>query len=158
MSSAHFPGRFETSGGLASPHLSGEVYAWITEVGGEDPVTIIRADQDFKVHLKWRLKGRLAEFVCGKWCLSIFLESIGPGREIKYPRESLELDLVPCPEDEEGANEYSAYITVPSGTIRPDDCSTPYKLVTTVTYLTPKDNPGPMAGFVEGPIIQFYVP
>ncbi len=145
---------FETSGPLASPYLSGSINGYITEVGGEQPTTIIRSDQDWKVHVEWELTGKLTEFVCGKWCVSAFLESIGPGQELRLPANSLEIDLDP----EAGPNKYSVWFTVPAGTIKPENCSTPYKLVLTVTYLTPKHRPGPMAGFVEGPIVQFYEP
>lgn len=154
MSAAHFNGRFETSGALVSPYLSGEIEAWVTEIGGVDPVTIIRADEDFQVHVKWTLKGHLTEFVCGFWCVSVFLESIGPGPEIRYPEPPLEVRLMPCP----GDNTYEVWVQIPANTLSIADCSTPYKLVTTVTYLTEKRNPGPMAGFVEGPLLQFYIP
>ncbi len=145
-------GQFETSGPLASPYLSADIGAYITEVGGVDPTSIIRVDEDWKVHVNWILKGHLTEFVCGQFCISVYLESMGPGPELKV--SELHIDLDPEP----GDNEYAVWLTVPAGTISADDCSTPYKLVTTVTYLTPKSRPGPMAGFVEGPILQFYQP
>jgi hypothetical protein len=34
--------------------------------------------------------------------------------------------------------------------------STPYKLVATVVYHRPDGQPGPMAGFYEQPVLQFY--
>lgn len=154
MSEATFHGRFETSGPLITPYLEGDIYSYVTEVDGVEPVTIIRADQDWKVHVKWVLRGKLTEFVCGKWCVNAHIESIGPGPELRLPASGLEIDLDPCP----GDNEYTVWLDIPAGTIKPEDCSTPFKLVTTVTYLTPKHQPGPMAGFVEGPILQFYQP
>ena len=154
MSIAHYAGRFETSGPLVSPYLSGDISAWVTEVGGVDPVTIIRADQDFQVHVHWTLKGHLTEFVCGYWCVSVFLESIGPGKEIRYPEPPLEIKLTPRP----GDVDYAVWVQIPANTLDIADCSTPYKLAATVTYLTELRNPGPMAGFVEGPLLQFYIP
>jgi hypothetical protein len=147
-------GRFETSGNLRSPYLSGEIGAYITEVDGVDPVTIIRSDQDWKVHVHWTLSGKLNEFVCGEWCLNLFLESIGPGRELRLPDEELHVHLKPQPYE----TRYWETICIPAGRVPVDMCGTPYKLVVTVTYLTPKGEPGPMAGFVEGPVVQFYQP
>jgi len=42
------------------------------------------------------------------------------------------------------------------GDITADYCSTPYKPVVTVTYNSVCHVPGPIAGFVELPILQFY--
>jgi hypothetical protein len=148
-------GRFETSGALRAPYLTGEISAYLTESGGAEPVTIIRADQDWQVHVNWTLSGKLTEFVCGEWCLNLFLESIGPGDELKLPDGYLHIPLDPKP----GDNHYYETINIPAGRITAEMCSTPYKLVVTVTYLTPyKHQPGPMAGFVEGPVVQFYQP
>lgn len=142
---------FEINSPLNSA-LSGDIHAFTTQADSVEPITILEADKDFKVHVHWYLEGNLTPFVCGTWCVSVFLESIGPGPELKLPAEPIRIELEPCP----GRNEYSAWVLVPAGTIRSEHCSVPYKLVTTVTYRTPKDRPGPMAGFVEGPVVQFY--
>lgn len=133
--------------------LTGTISAFVTEVDSVDPTTIIEADKDFKVHINWSLEGSLTPYVCGSWCVSIFLESIGPGPELKLPVEPVTVPLDPAP----GRNEYSAWILVPAGTIQPEHCNVPYKLVSTVTYRTPKNRPGPMAGFVDGDVLQFYL-
>lgn len=147
-------GKFETSGPLAPPNLSAQIGALVTEVGGVDPTTIIRVDQDWKIHVYWTVKGNLTELVCGKWCVNAFLESMGPGPEINLHPADLKIDLQPAP----GANDYYAMLLIQAGAVKADDCSTPFKLVVTVTYMTPKGQPGPAAGFVEGPILQFYHP
>jgi hypothetical protein len=132
--------------------LTGDIAAYVTEVDSVDPTTIIDTNRDFKVHLNWYVEGALTPFVCGTWCISLFLESIGDGPELRLPAEPVELPLHPQP----GRNEYEAWIRIPAGTIAPEHCSVPYKLVSTVTYRTVKGRPGPMAGFVEGPVLQFY--
>ena len=143
---------FEINRPLAGS-LTGGISAYVTEVDSVEPTTILEADKDFKVHINWYLEGPLTPFVCGSWCVSIFMESIGPGPELKLPAEELHIPLEPCP----GRNDYSAWVLIPADTIRPEHCNVPYKLVATVTYRTPKDKPGPMAGFVDGPVLQFYV-
>jgi hypothetical protein len=133
--------------------LNGGISAYVTEVDGVDPIGILEADKDFKVHITWYLEGPLTPYVCGDWCIGIFLESIGDAPELNLPAEPLFIPLDPCP----GRNEYAAWVLVPAGTIEPKHCGVPYKLVATVTYRTPKHRPGPMAGFAEGPTLQFYV-
>jgi hypothetical protein len=132
--------------------LAGDINAYVAQADSVEPTTIIEADKDFKVHIKWHLEGDLTPFVCGYWCVSVFLESIGPGAELRLPDYPVELSLEPAP----GRNEYVAWILVPAGTIKTEHCGIPYKLVSTVTYRTPRGRPGPMAGFVEGPVLQFY--
>jgi hypothetical protein len=133
--------------------LKGDISAYTTQADSVDPITILEADKDFKVHVNWYLEGDLTPFVCGTWCISVFMESIGPGPELKLPAEPVEIELYPTT----GRNEYNAWVLIPADTIKPEHCGVPYKLVTTVTYRTPKYRPGPMAGFVEGPVVQFYV-
>lgn len=142
-------GNFEVS--LPAPYLDGEIYAEVYEVGGARPTSIIRTDQDWGINLHWDLKGSLAPFICGRWCVHVFLESMGPGPELKIDSNPKYIPLDPC-----GKGEYYFDFRVPRGRVTGEHCSTPYKLVVTVTYLTACDKPGPIAGFVEGPLIQFY--
>jgi hypothetical protein len=143
-------GNFEVS--LPKPHLRGDIYAEVYELGGARPTNIVRVDQDWGVRVRWDLKGSLAPFICGEWCLHLRLESLGPGPEIifKAPRR---LPLKPC-----GKGTYYFDFRVRRGKIRADHCSIPYKPVVTITYYTVCHKPGPIAGFVELPIMQFYDP
>jgi hypothetical protein len=145
-------GNFEVS--LPEPVLTGEVYGTVYEVAGAQPTTIIRTDQEWGVKLHWDLKGPLAKFICGEWCIHLFLESIGKGPELNldpYPYQSIPLD--PC-----GDGEYNFDFRVQPGKVTSEHCSTPYKLVAAITYVTPCGKPGPISGFLEGPILQFYEP
>ena len=146
-----YVGKFEVSGGPKL--LAGYIGAEIHEVGGVDPTTIIRIDQDWTVTMEWALTGALKSMICGNWCLNVDLESIGPGEELELPTPELHVPLDPC-----GDGKYCKKIRIPAGTVKTEHCSTPYKLVATVTYLNACGRPGPMAGFVEGPILQFYDP
>lgn len=146
-------GSFEVSGAPASSFLHGTIAAEVYEVGGVAPTNIIRTDQDWFVRIRWELCGALKSMICGKWCLHLHLESIGKGPELDLPDPGpeLEVDLDPC-----GDGKYCKDFYVKAGTVTAEHCGTPYKLVSTVTYQNPCDCPGPMAGFVEGSIIQFY--
>ena len=143
-------GNFEVA--LPEPYLGGDIYAEVYEVGGAKPTTIIRTDQEWGVKLHWDLKGSLAPFICGEWCIHLFLESMGPAPELKldpYPKYEMPLD--PC-----GDGEYYFDFRVKPGIVTGQHCSNPYKVVVTVTYLNACHKPGPIAGFVEGPLVQFY--
>jgi hypothetical protein len=143
-------GNFEVA--LPKPHLVGDIFASVYEVGGANPTTIISVDQDWGVRIRWDLKGSLAPFICGEWCLHLRLESMGPGRELLFslPRR---IPLNPC-----GRGSYYVDFRIKRGMIKPHHCSIPYKPVVTLTYYTVCHKPGPIAGFVELPIIQFYDP
>ena len=143
-------GNFEVA--LPKPHLEGDIYANVYEIGGASPTAIVRVDQDWGVKVRWDLKGSLAPFICGEWCLHLRLESMGPGPELIFnvPRR---IPLNPC-----GRGTYNFDFRVKRGKIRADHCSIPYKPVVTITYYTACHKPGPIAGFVELPIMQFYDP
>lgn len=139
------------------PPVRGTVTAHIVEVGKDGTETdsnhIIRTDRDWKVRVHWSLEGALVPCLCGTWCLQLFLESVGPGEELFFPakNEKLEIPLDPC-----GDGNYWQDINIPAHRIREEHCSIPYKPVVALTYLDGCYRPGPMAGFVELPIVQFY--
>ena len=146
-------GSFEVSG---DPNLlAGHIFADVYEIGGTAPTNIIRIDQDWHVHLHWALEGSLRSMICGTWCLHLHLESIGKGVELSLPDPGPEIKvpLDPC-----GNGHYNYDFVVKAGTVKPEHCSTPFKLVSTITYENECGLPGPMAGFVEGSILQFYDP
>jgi len=135
------------------PPLTGSMNAQVYE-GNELSNGIIRTDVDWSVRVHWELKGALVPCICGFWCLHVYLESIGPGPELKLPHpHEIHIPLDPC-----GDGKYWYDFKVPAGTVSADHCSTPYKVVVALTYKTPAPckDPGPMAGFCELPILQFY--
>jgi hypothetical protein len=149
---------------LSEPALEGGISAYVFEEGGVAPTNIIRTDQNWGVKIEWFLKGSLVPFICGYWCVSLHFESmgspIGPDfNEDEFDLKTYELKLDPCKKlDEYGRAVYDYEFKVPAYTIKPEHCGRPYKVVTSVTYKTICNKPGPMAGFVEGPMIQFYSP
>lgn len=139
---------FEVSGG---PYLlKGEIYhANIHEVTDPTlPTNIIRKDQDWFIHLKWRLTGSLVRMIDGEWLIQTFLESIGPGPEFELNPPGKKLDVNP------GAPDYNFEFHVKAGQVPVGS----YKLVTTIKYLAPDGKPGPMTGFYEVPLVEFYDP
>ncbi len=98
------------------------------------------------VYMRWCLSGSLRECICGFWCPTVHLESIGKGPEFSIHGPRVPLD---CKKRCYG-------VRIPGSGIDPAHCSTPYKLVATLQYLTPCWNPGPIVGFCELPLVQFY--
>jgi hypothetical protein len=143
-------GSFEVN--IQKPSLWGHIWGYVYETG-VGPTNIIRADRPWGVEVEWCIYGNLVQFICGKWCLRLHCESMGPGEEFDLPtgRCGIEIPMDPC------KCCYKGKIEVPAGTIKPEHCGTPYKLVVTVQYLTAcKDRLGAVTGFVEFPVIEFY--
>lgn len=159
-----YPGRgFETPFGYPG-YFDGQISAKVYEYGGYRPTNIIRTDQSWGVHVKWKTSGKLTKMICGTWCVRIHMESIGRGPEFSLPAKAKKILLRPC--DARGRYQtihYGCKIHVPPGLIPAKYCSTPYKLVTTLTYLEPcrykkRQSPGPIAAYVDGQILQFFHP
>lgn len=135
--------------------LTGDITAHVHEYGSVEPITILEADKMARVHVIWTLSGPLTPFLCGKWYVSAFLESMGPGEEFRLPLAPGEaVALNPKP----GPVTYEAWVDIPANRVKVTDTegTLPYKLVVTVAYRAPNGQPGPMAGFVDGPVLQFY--
>ena len=139
--------RFEVSGG--PDLLKGELYhANIHEEKDPTvPSTIIRIDQPWFIHLRWRLTGSLLRMIDGTWKIQTFLESVGPGPEFELNEPGMTLEL-------DGSTDYEFKFHVKAGVVPVGS----YKMVTTIKYLAPDNLPGPMMGFYEEPVVQFYDP
>ena len=137
-----------------SPPLQGTMNAQVYE-GDQLSNHVIRTDKEWTVRVHWELEGALVPCICGYWCLNLFMESIGPGEEPRLPVEEIRIPLDPCRKNV-APGEYWYDITIPANTIDPENCGVPYKPVVALTYLDVCENPGPMAGFCELPILQFY--
>lgn len=117
------------------------------------PASVIRTDQEWAVRVRFETSGGLSEHLPGTWHLGVYLESIGPGPEAQVALKHV--PLTPGP----GTVVYNEDLVIPANTIAvPNHQTTPFKLVTTVSFIWPDGTPGPMAGYLEGPIIQMYNP
>jgi hypothetical protein len=144
---------FEVSSPLTGL-LRGEIDAYVTEVGGVAPATLIRTDELLEIHVEWSLEGQLTEYICGAWCVRVVAESIGPGPEVQFPEPAMMVPLTSAPE----STKYQATLRIPASTFQPQTCVAVFKLVVVVAYRTPQGLPGPMAGFVELRLQAIYEP
>ncbi|MDX1432210.1 MAG: hypothetical protein R3286_07140 [Gammaproteobacteria bacterium] len=132
--------------------LKAYLSAFVYEADENPTNRIIRIDENWGVRAHWWLTGRWRECLCGYWCVGVHFESIGSGPEFVLPggRDSL-IELDPC-----GSGHYDYDLKVPAKFVKPEYCSSIYKLVVSLTYRTPCKKPGPIAGFYELPLVQFY--
>lgn len=132
--------------------LTGAMSATILDSQGVAPGNIIHVDDDWSVEFKWSLKGPLAGCISGDWCLRVHLESIGSGPELNlFENNDVIVPLDPC-----GDGHYSRSFDVKAGDVPAEAHSSIYKVVATITYRTPCKKPGPMAGFADLGLLQFY--
>jgi len=126
------------------------------EHGGAPPMSIIRTNQSWAVNIRWQTTGLATGMITGNWHLHCFLESLGPGADIDLvdPGDHI-VPLTPGP----SPVNYAVHFDVPAGAVGPVPAAGRlYRLVVSLTYREPGGGPGPMAGFVEGPVLQFYQP
>ena len=143
--------------------LSGRVVAMMAEADDFTPTRIIDANLPWKVDVYWQLLGPLRSMICGKWCVRLFLESLGAdGLDREFGRPLI--DLNPC-----GNGLYHTQFQIRGNEIKVEECGTPFQPCVTITYLTPcrirsdyeehdhrAYRPGPIAGLVPFPITQFF--
>lgn len=133
--------------------LTGHLDAAVYELGGSAPTTVLDKTQGWEVRFDWGVHGSpLTKMLAGQWCLSLHLESMGPGAELQLPLAGPK--MVPF---DPAISHYTAVITVPAGTIAPS-ADVIYKVVACLTTKSVNGFPGPIAGYVEGPILQFFDP
>jgi hypothetical protein len=114
---------------------------------GAAPSNIIRTNQSWSVKFDWTTSGPLNYLMNGKWIMKVYLEKMGAG-EVDLPASlsSKTAAFVSAP------NSYSNTITVPAGNV-PEGL---YKIAVSLTMVGPTGTPGPIAGFAEGELVQFY--
>lgn len=144
-------GQFEVEAGLPASFLTGTIQADAFEPG-ELPTRIFDINDLVEVKVDWTLTGSLARMICGTWQVDLYLESIGKGEEFEI--EGCTVDL-----SSSNNGQYTCTIPIRAGTIQPaaGETDIAYKMVVSVTYKDRGGRPGPIAGFVELPMVQFYL-
>jgi hypothetical protein len=122
-----------------------ELYAGIYE-NGKLTNHIINVNQPWDIRVHFGIAGPLAELICGYWCVKVYFESMGHGREFDLHFPEYEFDC----------HKKHWCLTIPGTGIRPDYCGEPYKVVVTVQAKSHCYKPVAIVGFVELPLVQFY--
>jgi hypothetical protein len=125
--------------------------AEIHEPGGSPaPSTVMHINQAFNIDIQWDVTGALANAIGGWWDLHAYLEKMGTGPDLDLTDQAdhiIELQAGPIP------HHYHRQFDVPVAKVTNEGA---YKLFVTVTYRNRMNVPDQMAGYWEGPILQFY--
>ena len=134
--------------------LVGNITASVHEHGGVAPTTIIRTDTSWAVNINWSLLGTNWQMIGGTWHVHVNLESMGPGPELSLVDFADPACMnAPLPSVD---GQYFCHFDVPAGVATAAHQGTAYKLVVLLTYRNLLGQPGPIAAYYEGPILQFY--
>lgn len=146
---------FEGMGGIDAEVTSFETL--VVETGGgaippREPQTVLHLNKTWQIEVNWDVIGANANMVwnAGQGCfiISAYLESIGLATE--YDLGSVRIPMA-------GTTAYSAVLSILAGTVAEVG---PYKLVVTLTAdngtLATPGVPFAAAGYMEGPILQFF--
>lgn len=119
------------------------------------PKNVIRSDQNWGIKVDWEVEGALVDWLDATFHVTAHLESIGPGPEYTLPTIEVPTLSVPLSGGPAAKREYSQNIDIAPGEVQAGI----YKIVTTLQlYEAASGNPTPVAGFVEGGMIQIFDP
>lgn len=125
--------------------ISGECELYEVTPPGTTPTTIIRTNQEWYIKMSWKTFGALNCLMCGNWQLEVYLEQMGKG-EYDLPNSARSVPFVSSP------HQYHHEIHFPANKV-PEGV---YRIVVTIKMQGPTGIPGPVVGFAEGPLVQFY--
>lgn len=135
--------------GLPPAFLDGNLTAALIDSTGT-PNRVLERNQPCSIKVDWSINGPVAPGLGGDWRIQVFMESMGPGPELSIGTTTVPLNSVPPA----AVRNYTATLNIPGGTVPADGT---YKLTLVLTH-TNLGVPDRMAGFVEGPVVQFYTP
>ena len=141
-------------------NLNADIECVVVDPTG-NPNTVIPANEPWAIDVKWSLTGQNSSMIAGEWVVHANLESIGPGPEIQLhdwadPECGTAASGQPLPN---ATGEYKCHFDVPASAITDAMAghdSLTMKLVVTVTYKDSLGHWGGLAGYCEGPILQFF--
>ncbi len=142
-------GTFQTTHEPGSALCDGKIWAEVFENTPTDlkPTYIISTEQPWHIKVGWEITGTEVPMYGGTWHLKAHLEKIGPGDDKTHPDPPYDIAL-------DGGTTYSKKIEFDAGKVPEGE----YDLVVVLTYEDVNDDPGPLAGNVRLPMLQFYVP
>ena len=124
----------------------------VVDIGRNAPQNVIKNTQPWRIEVEWHEEGLMAGVLPGNWVVDAYVESIGQGGEFKVGTAATPMAFAA----------HNVVINVPASNaaggvpLAPGEQTTPYKLVVTLTADNGAGGRYPMAGYAEGPILQFY--
>ena len=148
--------------------LTGSMSIQVLDLDNQQPTTVVDCDTGASVKVHWDIEGHLKKHLCGKWCVCVHLESLGPGPELSVKNPCESIDWEPC---NEGGWNYEVVIphdiTTPQDNntngvddkdelCDPNQCGLLYQIGVTLTSKNGCGGPGHIAAYCKGPCIMFY--
>ncbi|HEX3049789.1 MAG TPA: hypothetical protein VHP83_03975 [Aggregatilineaceae bacterium] len=130
--------------------INGTITATVLDPNGQVPErTIIQIPDDWAINVRWSVAGNMVALFSptAQWHVKVSLESLGPGMDLKV------VDVTEAMGAPAFAHNYDRTMNIPGN--YPGLAAGAYKLVTVLT-LENAGTPAPIAGYVEGPVLQFY--
>ncbi|HBY94626.1 MAG: hypothetical protein M5U01_40235 [Ardenticatenaceae bacterium] len=130
-------------------HLLGVIGVQVIDPDG-NPNRVLQTNLGWQIKVDWNISGLVAGGLDGDWKVRAFAESLGGGFEGQVGADMIvPLSAAPATNN----RSYSATINVPAGT--PPEGT--YLLTVVVNYSN-LGVPQQMAGFAQGPTVEFYNP
>lgn len=141
------------------PMPAGDLSVTVTDVAGIPSPNVIRSGDTVRVKVDWYMQGALVPMLAGNWKVSVFLESLGPGPEIPVNGAPATVAFSAFTLGPGTRRNYSHTFTIGPNFPTPSQsagASGVYKLVAVLTCEALDGSAGPIAGFIESTILQFY--
>ncbi|HEX7975909.1 MAG TPA: hypothetical protein VF498_15985 [Anaerolineales bacterium] len=139
--------------------LTGNMSTSVIDPDGT-PNRVLEITLPFTVVVDWTLSGTSASTIGGTWDVKVILDSIvldPPAPEVsKQVAADLGHSLAAVQAGSTPTNRiFKATLPIPAGVVPHTGV---YKLITLIDYKDVANNPGQMAAFSEGPMLDFYNP
>lgn len=154
---------------VGAPFLSATLSAELQDIN-ENPIILIPTTDQFVVEVHLTLTGSLLRSLCGFFCIAVYADEIGECPEIQ-PQLNKQGNRACVPvrcQDVTGSGANSTLeieyeFTFGPITVEPEKCPCPYQFAIAATFIDScapdcGGNPGPIACFCKGPLVQFFVP
>jgi hypothetical protein len=133
---------------LSPLNLTGALTTLQVFDAGPNPNTVIRRAEAWSVRVEWNISGGIAPAIGGDWRVNVLLESMGGGFEGQVATQIVPVSAAPPAV----IRNYSATLNIPGGLVPQAGV---YKLVVAILHQN-LGLPTRMAGFEEGPLMQFF--
>jgi len=140
--------------GIDPPIITATLDATVIDPTSSNPTNVLDHTLAFQVKVDWELQSPslLANaYGTGTWNVDVFLDSYIPGAS-NLSAVNAGIAMITTTPHVNGP--YTSTVTVAPGAAGP--LVGAYRLLVTVTHMSPGGTPDGMAGFYEGPIIQFF--
>lgn len=139
--------------------LTGQMSTAVIDPDGT-PNRVLDITLPFTIEVDWTLSGPNASSIGGTWDVKVILDSIvldPPAPEVsKQVAADLNHNLAAVQPGSTSSNRiFKSLLNVPPGAVPHTGV---YKLITLIDYRDVNNNPGQMAAFSEGPMLDYYQP